>query len=237
MGIKGSLTYTGSLGPVSGQRRLCLCIYADADLRFGLGCYIYSSNGATYQLTTVANDSFFLVAFLDVQRNDRLDPNEPYEIYHDRAAAPADPVTAGPGFTTADITFGDENLPVAPTPTQTPEPTARASAELTATSTQTATATSSETPQPTSTQTPQPSTTQTSTETPTHVPTPNPCNGDCDASGEVTIDEIITMVNVALGSAAPSVCTAGDSDGSGMIEINEIIQAVNNAGVGCALAN
>jgi len=54
------------------------------------------------------------------------------------------------------------------------------------------------------------------------------CVGDCDGSGDVTIDELITMVNIALGSAPLSACTAGDADGSGTVEITEIITAVNN---------
>jgi hypothetical protein len=37
------------------------------------------------------------------------------------------------------------------------------------------------------------------------------------------------MVNIALGSAPLSACTAGDTDHSGDITINEIIVAVNNA--------
>lgn len=59
------------------------------------------------------------------------------------------------------------------------------------------------------------------------------CVGDCNQSGEVTVDELITMVNVALGSASLSACPVGDADGSGTIEINEIIAAVNNGLNGC----
>ncbi len=59
------------------------------------------------------------------------------------------------------------------------------------------------------------------------------CVGDCNHSGEVTVGELVTMVNIALGSAALSACPAGDADGSGTIEINEIIAAVNNALDGC----
>src|SRR5262245_24845863 len=55
------------------------------------------------------------------------------------------------------------------------------------------------------------------------------CVGDCDGSGEVTVDEIITMVNIALSNAPLSACPAGDADGSGEITIDEIIIAVNNA--------
>ena len=55
------------------------------------------------------------------------------------------------------------------------------------------------------------------------------CVGDCDGSGDVTVNEIISMVNIALGSAPLSSCPVGDADGSGDITINEIIAAVNNA--------
>jgi hypothetical protein len=78
----------------------------------------------------------------------------------------------------------------------------------------------------------------TSTPTPvqtTPQPTPplGPCLGDCDGSGDVTVNEIVAMVNIALGNAAPSACHAGDADGSGNITINEIIGAVANALNGC----
>jgi hypothetical protein len=49
----------------------------------------------------------------------------------------------------------------------------------------------------------------------------------------VTVDEIITMVNVALESVPVSACRAGDQDGDGTIAINEIIGAVNIALIGC----
>ena len=55
------------------------------------------------------------------------------------------------------------------------------------------------------------------------------CVGDCDGSGDVTVNELITMVNIALGSAPLSSCPVGDADGNGDIAINEIIVAVNNA--------
>ena len=59
------------------------------------------------------------------------------------------------------------------------------------------------------------------------------CVGDCDGSGDVTVNKLITMVNIALGAASLSDCTAGDADGDGEIAINEIIAAVNNALGGC----
>ena len=65
------------------------------------------------------------------------------------------------------------------------------------------------------------------------TPTPGPCIGDCGENGEVTVNEIITMVNIALGSADVNACVAGDADGNGEITITEIVAAVNHALNGC----
>ncbi len=93
----------------------------------------------------------------------------------------------------------------------------------------------SATPTQTATQTTTPLVTATSTPTATRTPTqrPSECVGDCDGSGEVTVNEIITMVNIALGNADVAACVAGDQDGSREITIDEIIAAVNHALNGC----
>jgi hypothetical protein len=44
----------------------------------------------------------------------------------------------------------------------------------------------------------------------------------------VTISELITLVNIALGSAQPAACAHGVPDGAA-VDIALIIQAVNNA--------
>jgi hypothetical protein len=69
--------------------------------------------------------------------------------------------------------------------------------------------------------------------TPTATPPPGPCMGDCDDNGTVAINELITMVNIALGSQPVANCLNGDPDDSGQIAINEIVQAVNSALNGC----
>ncbi len=61
------------------------------------------------------------------------------------------------------------------------------------------------------------------------------CLGDCDGSGDVTVNEIIAMVNIDLGSADVTTCPAADPDNTGMVDIAQIIAAVNNALVGCPL--
>jgi hypothetical protein len=54
------------------------------------------------------------------------------------------------------------------------------------------------------------------------------CVGDCDGGRTVTVNEIITMVNIALGNAQPPACPHGVSSGA-EVDIALIIQAVNNA--------
>ena len=49
----------------------------------------------------------------------------------------------------------------------------------------------------------------------------------------MTIDELITLVNIALGSANISACMAGDSNHDGQISIDEIIRAIDAALNGC----
>ena len=62
------------------------------------------------------------------------------------------------------------------------------------------------------------------------------CAGDCHDDGEVTVDELILGVNIALGSAIVDQCPALDSSGDRNLTINELIGAVNNALGGCTAA-
>lgn len=97
---------------------------------------------------------------------------------------------------------------------------------FTATATRTATRTS--TPTRTATCTP--------TSTPTFTPTPSPtpqCAGDCNGDHGVTINELILLINEALGQSSPEGCIAGDTNRDGHIQIGEIIRAVNSALNGC----
>ena len=58
------------------------------------------------------------------------------------------------------------------------------------------------------------------------------CVGDCSGTSIVTISDILTLVNIALGNAQPSTCTHGVPNGA-TVDIALIIQAVNNALNGC----
>ncbi len=72
------------------------------------------------------------------------------------------------------------------------------------------------------------------TPTPTATPTPGGvCVGDCNGRGEVTVDEIIKGVNIAIGNAPLDTCPQFDADASGEVTITELIIAVNNALNGC----
>jgi hypothetical protein len=67
----------------------------------------------------------------------------------------------------------------------------------------------------------------------TPATTPVTCLGDCDDSNEVTVNELLTMVNIALGNAATGDCAAGDQNGDGEVTVDEILKAVSNALNGC----
>jgi hypothetical protein len=101
-----------------------------------------------------------------------------------------------------------------------------------ATDTETATATATQTQTRTVT-TPTPTATIFASPTPTPTPSPTPHDGatvgDCDGGGSVTINELITMVSIALGSSPLSMCPNADADASGNVTIAELIAAVNAA--------
>lgn len=78
----------------------------------------------------------------------------------------------------------------------------------------------------------------TATAIPTPAPTAAPmsavsaCYGDCNGDGHVTVDEILLMVNMALGDATSN-CAAADVHHDGMITVAEILTTVNDALSGC----
>ncbi|MBI3782076.1 MAG: beta-propeller fold lactonase family protein [Deltaproteobacteria bacterium] len=59
------------------------------------------------------------------------------------------------------------------------------------------------------------------------------CAGDCNGDGEVTVDELVRAVSIALGEQASSGCVAADTNADGSVTIEEIIAAVNKALNGC----
>jgi len=72
------------------------------------------------------------------------------------------------------------------------------------------------------------------TATPTPTPRPIPCIGDCNRDGMVSVDDIVTMVEVAFGNALLGTCRAGDANGDGVISVDDLLAAVQRAMVGCS---
>jgi len=123
--------------------------------------------------------------------------------------------------------------PVSPTNTPTQSPASTFTPLPAATPTPTVT-----TPDMAFTPTPLPTNSPTSspalTSTPTPSPSPQPaCVGDCDGDREVTIDEIVRAVSIALNLAGVETCDAADRDSDGGVSIDEIVAAVNVALDGC----
>ena len=59
------------------------------------------------------------------------------------------------------------------------------------------------------------------------------CPGDCDGNHRVTINELISGVNIALANVSLSICEAFDIRADGMLTIDELIRAVSAALLGC----
>ena len=59
------------------------------------------------------------------------------------------------------------------------------------------------------------------------------CPGDCDDDLTISISELITAVNIALGIAPVEQCLAADIDQDVQVLINELVAAVDNALGGC----
>jgi hypothetical protein len=55
------------------------------------------------------------------------------------------------------------------------------------------------------------------------------CAGDCDGNGDVTVDELLLGVNIALDTLPVGRCSVLDADTSGGVTVDEILIAVNNA--------
>jgi len=55
------------------------------------------------------------------------------------------------------------------------------------------------------------------------------CAGDCDGNGNVSVDEVLLGVNIALDTLPVGRCPVLDADFSGSVTVDEILVAVNNA--------
>lgn len=59
------------------------------------------------------------------------------------------------------------------------------------------------------------------------------CVGDCDGDGDVTVDEIVIGVNIALGAASIDACPDFDPGGDGEVTVDEILRGTAAALDGC----
>jgi hypothetical protein len=60
-----------------------------------------------------------------------------------------------------------------------------------------------------------------------------PCAGDCNRDGNVTVDEVVTAINVALGLDSLTACTAADEDTNDGVTVDELVSAVDSSIHGC----
>jgi len=61
------------------------------------------------------------------------------------------------------------------------------------------------------------------------MPWARPRSGDCNFDQTVTVNELISGVNIALGTAPVDTCVEADVNGDGEVAVNEIVTAVNAA--------
>lgn len=66
-----------------------------------------------------------------------------------------------------------------------------------------------------------------------HQNTTCACQGDCDGSADVSVDELLRGVNIALGNDPANGCLAFDADLSDSVTMDELISAVDVALRGC----
>ncbi len=59
------------------------------------------------------------------------------------------------------------------------------------------------------------------------------CVGDCSGNGVVSVNELVMMVNIALGAGEMSSCAGADTNADGSISIDELVRATGAALEGC----
>lgn len=59
------------------------------------------------------------------------------------------------------------------------------------------------------------------------------CTGDCNLDCSVQVDEIVTVIAIALGSRTMGDCVAADIDGDGTVTVDELLRSVVLAMEGC----
>jgi hypothetical protein len=59
------------------------------------------------------------------------------------------------------------------------------------------------------------------------------CPGDCSGDGEVTVNDVVRGVTIALGEADPLTCCSADSTRDTEVTVDEVIGSLQNALLGC----
>ena len=59
------------------------------------------------------------------------------------------------------------------------------------------------------------------------------CAGDCNGDGVITIDEVVSGINIALGVTPLSQCSGLDVNGDGLVTVDELLEAVSRVLNGC----
>src|SRR5262245_66050440 len=59
------------------------------------------------------------------------------------------------------------------------------------------------------------------------------CAGDCNDSNSVEVNELVTGVNISLGTKQLSECPSFDCQGTGMVPVSCLVRAVNTSLMGC----
>lgn len=190
------------------------------------------ANGDLSGVPAYGGSSFFQVIATDTNGDSHT------KILNIAVAGPTATPTRTPTRTATPTVTGTATPSPTVTDTETPSPTETPSATPSSTGLPTATATDTPTDAPTATPTSTPTDTPTDIPTQTPPPTPTataipPCIGDCDGSGTVTINELLTMVNIALDNAETTACLAGDRNHDGIVTIDELLAAVRVALTGC----
>jgi cytochrome c peroxidase len=62
---------------------------------------------------------------------------------------------------------------------------------------------------------------------------PVACPGDCNLDGTVDVTELVTAINLGLGTSSLALCIDSDPNGDGAVTIDEILRAVHGALNGC----
>lgn len=222
-GITGMATYTGTMRSPSAQSPLVVDAFTVPDVSGSpFDQQVVAENGGTFEIISIVVpvDVLYLRAFLDLNGNGQLDGGEPFSIYQDKGAGSGDPVTVSTTPTNLSISFGDDYIFAGPATTPTP------------TATRTPTTATASTSAPTPTPTPSPLlTAQPPTQTPSPNTTPGTCIGDCGGNGVVSVEDLVTLVDIALGDLSASACPGFVT--AGPVTVNQLVAAVNAALNGC----